>query len=61
MNISPEEKERIDYINITMDDINSSATLIYEFLIDKEKDNLKKEIIYLIKRLRYLLRSLEDE
>lgn len=61
MNISPEETRRIEYVNITMHDINTSATNIYEALIDKEHDQLKSEIIYLIKRLRDLLRSTQDE
>ena len=61
MNISPEERRRIDYVNITMHDINTSATNIYECLIDNEPANLKKEIVYLIKRLRDLIRSIEDE
>jgi hypothetical protein len=61
MNISPEERRRIEYVNITMEDINKSATNIYEALIDSEPAILKSEIIYLIKRLRDLLRSLEDE
>lgn len=61
MKISPEERRRIEYVNITMEDINKSATAIYEALIDSEPVILKSEIIYLIKRLRDLLRSLEDE
>lgn len=61
MNITPEERRRIEYVNITMHDINTSATNIYEALIDKESDRLKQELIYLIKRLRDLLRSTEDE
>jgi hypothetical protein len=61
MNISPEERRRIEYVNITMEDINRSATNIYEALIDSEPVILKSEIVYLIKRLRDLLRSLEDE
>lgn len=61
MNISPEETRRIEYVNITMHDINTSTTNIYEALIDEEHDQLKSEIIYLIKRLRDLLRSTQDE
>lgn len=61
MNISPEEKRRIEYVNITMHDINTSVTNIYEALIDNESAHLRREIIYLIKRLRDLLRSTEDE
>jgi hypothetical protein len=61
MNISPQERRRLEYINITMEDINNSSASIYESLVDSDHPQLKSEILYLIKRLRDLLKSTEDE
>lgn len=61
MKLTPEQIKKLEYINITMSDINSSATNIYEFLVDEETEPLKKELLYLIRRLRDLLKSIEDE
>jgi hypothetical protein len=44
-----------------MEDINNSSASIYESLVDSDHPQLKSEILYLIKRLRDLLKSTEDE
>lgn len=60
-NLSPLEIERLNYINRTMDDIHDSSNNIYEHLVDREYDELKMEINSLIKQLKSLLESLEDD
>ena len=44
-----------------MDDVHSSSNSIYEFLVDKEFDPLKLEIQSLIKKLKLILESVQDE
>lgn len=61
MKLSSFEKERVKNINSTMDDIHDSSNEIYESLIDREYDRLKLEISSLIKKLRALLESTQDE
>ena len=44
-----------------MDDVHNSSNSIYEFLVDKEFDPLKLEIQSLIKKLKLILESVQDE
>jgi len=60
-NLSSLELQRLNYINKTMDEIHDSANEIYEHLVDREYDELKVEINSLIKQLKGLLDSLEDD
>lgn len=59
--LSPVELERLSYINHTMDDIHNLSNTIYEHLVDREYDQLKIEINSLIKLLKNLQDSLEDD
>lgn len=61
MRLTPDQIRMLEYVNITMDDINKSVTNIYEHLVDNEHDPLKKELTYLIRRLKDILKSIEDE
>lgn len=61
MKLSSFEKERVKNINSTMDEIHDSSNDIYESLIDREYDLLKIKISSLIKKLRALLESTQDE
>ena len=60
-NLSSLELQRLNYINKTMDEIHDSVNEIYEHLVDREYDELKVEINSLIKQLKGLLDSLEDD
>jgi|TARA_R110000824_G_scaffold297000_1_gene485244 hypothetical protein len=55
------ENKRIQNINFIMDDVHNSSNSIYEFLVDKEFDPLKLEIQSLIKKLKLILESVQDE
>jgi|TARA_B100001094_G_scaffold123179_1_gene118919 hypothetical protein len=55
------ENKRIQNINFIMDDVHNSSNSIYEFLVDKEFDPLKFEIQSLIKKLKLILESVQDE
>ena len=55
------DNKRIQNINFIMDDVHNSSNSIYEFLVDKEFDPLKFEIQSLIKKLKLILESVQDE
>jgi len=55
------ENKRIQNFNFIMDDVHNSSNSIYEFLVDKEFDPLKLEIQSLIKKLKLILESVQDE
>ena len=59
--LSSVEIERLNYINHMMDDIHNSSNTIYECLVDREYDQLKIEITSLIKQLKSIQDSLEDD
>ena len=61
MKLTQEQIRMLEYVNITMDDINKSVTNIYEHLVDNENEPLRKELTYLIRRLKDILKSIEDE
>jgi len=44
-----------------MDDIHNSSNNIYENLVDKDFDSLKSEVQTLIKQLKLILESVQDE
>jgi len=55
------ENKRVQNINFLMDDIHDSSSTIYESLIDKDFVSLKIEIHALIKKLKLILESVQDE
>jgi len=61
MKISPLEAKRIQNINFLMDEIHDSANEIYECLVDKDYKQLKAETNSVIKKIRALSDSVQDE
>ncbi len=55
------EDKRIQNINFIMDDVHTSSNNIYENLVDKDFDSLKSEVQSLIKQLKLILESVQDE
>ena len=55
------ENKRVQNINYIMDDIHDSVNIIYESLVDEEFSPLKTEVQLLIKKLRLILESVNDE
>jgi hypothetical protein len=55
------ENKRIQNINFIMDDVHNSSNSIYESLVDKDFDSLKTEVQSLIKQLKLILESVQDE
>jgi len=55
------EDKRIQNINFIMDDVHASSNNIYESLVDKDFDSLKVEVQSLIKQLKLILESVQDE
>jgi hypothetical protein len=55
------DKERLNHINFLMDTIADSSNIIYECLVDREFEPLKKEIPNLISLLTEIQNSVEDE
>jgi hypothetical protein len=55
------EDKRIQNINFIMDDVHASSNNIYESLVDKDFDSLKTEVQSLIKQLKLILESVQDE
>jgi len=55
------ENKRIQNINFIMDDVHDSSNSIYESLVDKDFDSLKVEVQLLIKKLKLILESVQDE
>ena len=61
MKISSYEKERLAHINYKMGVINEYVDDIYEFLVDRDFDDLSVVIIDLIEELRGIHLSITDE
>ena len=59
--MKPLENKRIQNINFIMDDVHDSSNSIYESLVDKDFDTLKTEIQSMIKQLKLILESVQDE
>ena len=55
------ENKRVQNINYIMDDIHDSVNIIYESLVDEEFSPLKTEVQLLIKKLKSILESVNDE
>jgi hypothetical protein len=55
------DNKRIQNINFIMDDVHNSSNSIYESLVDKDFDSLKTEVQSLIKQLKLILESVQDE
>jgi hypothetical protein len=55
------ENKRVQNINYIMDDIHDSVNIIYESLMDEEFSPLKTEVQLLIKKLKLILESVNDE
>ena len=55
------ENKRIQNINYIMDDIHNSSNNIYESLVDKDFESLKGDVQTLIKQLKLILESVQDE
>ena len=55
------EDKQIQNINFIMDDVHTSSNNIYENLVDKDFDSLKIEVQSLIKQLKLILESVQDE
>jgi hypothetical protein len=55
------EKERVQHVNILMNEIYGQVSDIYESLIDKDFDALKNAIDDQIDTLLYLRNSTSDE
>jgi hypothetical protein len=55
------ENKRIQNINFIMDDVHDSSNSIYESLVDKDFDSLKVDVQSLIKKLKLILESVQDE
>ena len=55
------ETKRVQNINYLMDEIHDSSNQIYEHLIDEEYEEVKIEINALIKTLKSVLESVQDE
>lgn len=55
------ETKRVQNINYLMDEIHDSSNQIYEHLIDEEYEEVKIEINAMIKTLKSVLESVQDE
>ena len=55
------ENKRVQNINYIMDDIHDSVNIIYESLMDEDFSPLKTEVQLLIKKLKSILESVNDE
>lgn len=55
------ERERVQNINYVMDDLHTSVNDIYEDMIDEEYIMLRTNVLGLIKKLKIILDSIEDD
>jgi flagellar motor switch protein FliG len=55
------ESKRVQNINFIMNDIHNSSNQIYEHLIDEEFPELKQEVNKLIKNLKLVLESVQND
>ncbi len=61
MKLSPLENKRLQNINFLMDEIHSLSNEIYECLVDSEYNRLKLETNALIRKLKGLSDSVQDD
>ena len=59
--ISKAEAQRLKYINFVMEELHVSLSNIYESMVDKEYDVLKKEVSIMTKNLKSITETTEDE
>ena len=57
MKLTAYERERLIYINRTMDELHTRLNAIYENLVDGDTNDLALEIIGMIEELKMLLES----
>jgi len=55
------EEDRIAHINFVMSCIHRSTNQIYEHLMDREYEDLRKEILLLTKQLKEIKDSVNDD
>lgn len=55
------DRERIAHINYLMSKIHSSTNQIYEHLIDREYDELREELSELMRQLKEIKESVDDD
>lgn len=60
MKLTAYEKERLIYINRTMDELHTRLNAIYENLVDGDTDDLALEIIGMMEELKMLLESTNE-
>ena len=60
MKLTAYEKERLIYINRTMNELHTRLNAIYENLVDGDTDDLALEIIGMIEELKMLLDSTNE-
>ena len=60
MKLTAYEKERLIYINRTMNELHTRLNAIYENLVDGDTDDLALEIIGMIEELKMLLESTNE-
>jgi len=54
------ERERLIYINRTMEELHNKLNAIYENLVDGETNDLVLDILWMIENLQMLLESTEQ-
>jgi hypothetical protein len=55
------ERNRLSHINHLMGEVHSATNQVYEHFVDKEYSQAKRATYALIKRLKEVIESLEDE
>ena len=55
------EKERIERVNYLMSEIHNATNEIYEGFIDRDYVDVKKNVTHLIRHLKNVIESVEDE
>ena len=55
------ERNRLAHINFLMGEVNNSTAEVYEHFVDKEYSKAKHATYNLIRRLKEVIQSLEDE
>ena len=60
MKLTAYERERLIYINRTMDELHTRLNAIYENLVDGDTNDLALEIIGMIEELKMLLESTNE-
>ena len=55
------ERNRLEYINYLMREVHDSTNEVYEHFVDRDYSKAKHATYTLIKRLKEVIQSLEDE